>query len=111
MRIVSALLGLLLLWSSFGAAEPPALALPMPHEPVATAWPTPAGSVAEHHLDDQPAQAASPAPADLPDRAPDLMPAPARLALAVPAALWAPIGAKRIAPAPYLDEPLPPPRG
>tara|TARA_B100001105_G_C22342368_1_gene421916 strand:- start:285 stop:659 length:375 start_codon:yes stop_codon:yes gene_type:complete len=98
-RLLALFLACVLLWS--GATAHESLLMPVAHD-ATTATPlnaaavpaTDPGSVADHHLDDQPAQALGDAPTDtpaLPPSAPGLPPSPTLPAAGAPhrAAAWA----------------------
>lgn len=115
-RVLAFFLACLMLWSGLSTYEPPELALPGPADtalvlaasaaaPVAPGAAAPRGSVADHHLDDQPAQT----PADLAADLPALLKAPRAAVLVAGPGLRLPTLATGLRPAPWLAGLLRPP--
>lgn len=115
-RVLAFFLACLMLWSGLSTYEPPELALPGPAEEAvvlaasAAAPGSPAaaalrGSVADHHLDDQPAQT----PADLVADLPALLKGPRAAVLVAGPGLPLPARAAALRPAPWLAGLLRPP--
>jgi hypothetical protein len=115
-RVLAFFLACLMLWSGLSTYEPPELALPGPADAAAVLAASalaagtagsaaPRGSVADHHLDDQPAQT----PADLVADLPALLKAPRDAVLVAGPGLPLPARATTLRPAPWLAGLLRPP--
>jgi len=104
-------MGLLVLWSALTGVEPlPAGTASGPVDATTVAMleaePPLPGSLADHHLDDQPGRAQA-------DPAPDvslLLPSAPRTAAPGDAAPWRVLNDRGMPPSPFLDGPLRPPR-